>query len=141
MLKWLEFILRPQIYIVPVLKQIEPTEPRARYIYDGVLGAQTAECIESFMRKYPCVVETSNLPDGWREWVEKNLDDHQIPAEDCMGQPCVRITKMYGHIWKNWESRNGVFLFMSTEREMNAFCDAFPECIVNRQPFKTMLEI
>ncbi len=104
------------------------------YEYDGFLNKSVLESVEFMSKSYRHCLEIFALPEGWCDWVEKNLKDHEFHSEDCMGNPCQKISKMYGLVNRDEKSK---FIFFDTKEEMNLFLIDFPNLVVNPKPFKS----
>lgn len=105
-----------------------------KYCYSGFLSEHTASSVKSFGKKYLHVLEITRLPYDWSEWHEQNLVDHHIRDRDTDAD---RITKMYGTVRNNEES---LFLFLSSKNEKDLFVKAFPNLIINENPFTTIID-
>lgn len=112
-----------------------------RYIYQGYLSKQTVEHIESMARDYDHVVQIEKLPDNWQAWKESNFKDYTENAEDCMGQPYRRKTKMYGFVQGRNVGEGPFFLFLKSYDEKELFVRTFPELVQREKPFDTIVDL
>jgi hypothetical protein len=111
-----------------------------KLLYKGMLAAGVAKSVRSLAERYGHAVEFKTVPPEWTQWVEANLRDYNDYGEDCMGQRYTRKTKMYGLQWKDFDNKDGVFLFFMSAQEKKLACDAFRSFVVNEEPFSVLMD-
>lgn len=107
-------------------------------IYDGLLQTYVAEYIKDAAKKYGHAIEMRSLPPNWNKWTDENLVDYTITGTTCFGGPSSRETKMYCVIHRE-DKTEPLFLFLKTEKERDAVVRAFPDLVVNENPFRTSI--
>lgn len=109
-------------------------------IYDGFLRRHQINWIVQMMDEYSEVLEMSELPSNWSEWIKDNLIDHHISREDCMGRVYADKTKHYSIVRRD-NPGEPFFIFFKSQQEKDAVIHDFYDLVVNRSPFKTVVEI
>jgi hypothetical protein len=108
------------------------------YIYDGELSPETAAGARNMMRKYPNVVEVREIPPY--EWIKENLPEHTYWTEDDFGTNYETKGRLYGIVRKDRHDPGaGSFFFLKTAAEKQLVIDGLPRLVINRNPFKTMI--
>jgi hypothetical protein len=114
----------------------------AKYEYTGkgVLSQQMCDWVRSGLQGHPFMVEIdqSKLPpyEEVQLWERGAIAPAQGTGEDCMGQKYV---KTYRPGWFCGRPETGtMFRGFAQEGERAAFILAFPDCIVNADPFKVI---
>lgn len=109
------------------------------FIYNGGLSDRTVEYIESAFETYSYALEIKQMPANWLEWIKDNLLDYSISNEDCQGNVTTVLTKAYCQVWKG-STTDSIFLFLKSLVEKKAVIEAFPELIVDKEPFKIIID-
>lgn len=105
----------------------------AYLIYDGYLSERAVHGVVHSGKEYEHWIELSSWPDGFYEWSKENLPKYPIAGEDCMGGETLR----HGTL-SSWVDQR--FLGLKTADEKQRVIKAFPEYVVNADPFRVALK-
>lgn len=107
-------------------------------IYDGLLQTYVAEWIRDAADEFGHAIEMSSLPPNWNEWIKENLEDYTASSENCMGQKTIMQSKVYCLVRRH-DNTEPLFLFLKTQKETDAVLQGFPDLVVNKSPFRTVI--
>lgn len=112
-----------------------------KYNYNGILSEDVIGWVKGLLGKYPFALEVSTMPEPAAfdaiysdlSWVSH--------GENCMGQSTQsdRRGVPYAYVRKSREESGGFVLFPTADASKR-FLTAFPDLVVNDNPFSTKFE-
>ena len=108
---------------------------RICYLFDCPISKDNSRDIQTAFRKYESVLHITKLPDDFFNWTHKNLVKYPMVSESCMGEPYTRFVNNYTVIYLD----DSILLFLKSALEKQLIIDNFPEIIINKNPFKTII--
>lgn len=112
-------------------------------IYNGALTDDVLSNVKQMLTKYPNMCEITHMPlyELFKKWQDDECPLYTTSHESCMGQDYTREQTLYGLVHKDFiGGGREAFIFFKSRKELDGFMERFYEHVIDKVPFKTILE-